>query len=258
MEFRRKLLLKTDIMHTASNCVCACTLNPLNRVLLQLLLFPEGLYLSQFDVSIRYGSSGSACLFQYWFLIIVCVTVSLSLSLSISLPLSLSFSLSFSRALSCVCLSLFIPCYSCVSQFCHSCSRSWSLHLFCSCCQHKWNSMGDLGTHCQRLGQFQEEECLPQGMLLQICHNTSLEGWLWWWLFPHMQEFQENFQQIISRLRFFFCKVEISSHMLIPLCRPGSAHSGSASWEDCDCMFPDELRVSSFPDRFPHYVWTVA
>ena len=55
------MLLKTDIMHTASNCVCACTLNPLNRVLLQLLLFPEELYLSQFDVSIRYGSSGSAC-----------------------------------------------------------------------------------------------------------------------------------------------------------------------------------------------------
>ena len=23
-------------------------------------------------------------------------------------------------------------------------------------------------------------------------------------------------------------------------------------------MFPDELRVSSFPDRFPHYAWTVA
>ena len=23
-------------------------------------------------------------------------------------------------------------------------------------------------------------------------------------------------------------------------------------------MFPDELRVSSFPDRFPHYAWTAA
>ena len=51
---------------------------------------------------------------------------------------------------------------------------------------------------------------------------------------------------------FFFFKVEISSGTLIPLFRPGSAHSGSASKEDCDRVFPDELRVSSFPDRFPH------
>ena len=39
---------------------------------------------------------------------------------------------------------------------------------------------------------------------------------------------------------------------------PGSVHSGSASLEDCGRMFPDKLRVSSFPDRFLHYAWTAA
>ena len=65
----------------------------------------------------------------------------------------------------------------------------------------------------------------------------------------------------IPRLRFWvvvFFKVEISSHTLIPLFRPGSAHSGSASRDDCDRAFPDELHVSLFPDRFPHYVCTAA
>ena len=57
---------------------------------------------------------------------------------------------------------------------------------------------------------------------------------------------------------FFFFKVEISSRTLIPLFRPGSVHSGSASRDDCDRVFPDELRVSSFPDRFPHNAWTAA
>ena len=37
----------------------------------------------------------------------------------------------------------------------------------------------------------------------------------------------------------FFFKVEISSRTLIPLFRPGSVHSGSANWDDCDFVFPD-------------------
>ena len=57
---------------------------------------------------------------------------------------------------------------------------------------------------------------------------------------------------------FFFFKVEISSCVLIPLFRPGSVHSGLASWDNCDRVFPDELRVSSFPDRFSHSTWTAA
>ena len=58
----------------------------------------------------------------------------------------------------------------------------------------------------------------------------------------------------------FVClfKVEISSRTLIPLFRPGSVHSGSASRDDCDQVFSDELYVSSFLDRFPHCAWTAA
>ena len=36
---------------------------------------------------------------------------------------------------------------------------------------------------------------------------------------------------------FFFFKVEISSCTLVPLFRPGSVHSGSASWDDCGWVF---------------------
>ena len=56
---------------------------------------------------------------------------------------------------------------------------------------------------------------------------------------------------------FLFFKMEISSHKLIPLFRPGSVHSGSASWDDCDRVFPHELCVK-FPDRFPHSACTAA
>ena len=52
--------------------------------------------------------------------------------------------------------------------------------------------------------------------------------------------------------------MEVSLRTLIPLFRPGSVHSGYASWDDCDRVFPDDLRVSLFPDRFPHYAWTAA
>ena len=55
-----------------------------------------------------------------------------------------------------------------------------------------------------------------------------------------------------------FLKVEISMCTLIPLFRQGSAHSGSASWDNCHQTFPDMVDVSLFPDRFPHYAYTVA
>ena len=60
---------------------------------------------------------------------------------------------------------------------------------------------------------------------------------------------------------FFFCfffEAEISSRMLIPLFMSESVHSGSENRDDCSRMFPDRLRVSLFPDRFPHYAWTEA
>ena len=51
--------------------------------------------------------------------------------------------------------------------------------------------------------------------------------------------------------------LEISSRKLSSLFRPGSVHSGSASWDDCDRAFSDKLCESSFPDRIPHSAWTV-
>ena len=80
----------------------------------------------------------------------------------------------------------------------------------------------------------------------------------WWWLFPCVRGFWENVWQFIPCLCFFFFLVNISSCTLFPLFRPGSVHIGSASCDDCDQVFPDKLRVSLFPDRFPHYAWTTA
>ena len=57
---------------------------------------------------------------------------------------------------------------------------------------------------------------------------------------------------------FLFSLIEISSRTLIPLFRPGSVRSGSVSWNDRGQVFLDELSANSFPDRFPHYAWTVA
>ena len=65
---------------------------------------------------------------------------------------------------------------------------------------------------------------------LQKHHKPVL---IWWCFFPRMQGFWENVQQFISTLCFFS-----------PLLRPGSVHSGSVSWDDCDWVFPDELHVS--------------
>ena len=65
-------------------------------------------------------------------------------------------------------------------------------------------------------------------------------------------------QALFSFFLFFFFEVEISLCTLIPLFAPELVHSGSTSWDDCNRVFPDELRVSSFPDRFPHHAWTVS
>ena len=56
-------------------------------------------------------------------------------------------------------------------------------------------------------------------------------------------------------------KVEISLRTLIPLFRPGSVHSGSASLDDCGWVIPYMLWVSSFPVTYvrpPHYDCTAA
>ena len=56
-------------------------------------------------------------------------------------------------------------------------------------------------------------------------------------------------------LYYYFLEVEISSCTPIPLCRPGSVHSGSASWDDCGSPLTSCV-WAHFPDRFPQYAWT--
>ena len=55
--------------------------------------------------------------------------------------------------------------------------------------------------------------------------------------------FFENVRWFILRLRFKKRKMDISLRALVPLFRPGSVHSGSASWDDCDWVFPDKYLV---------------
>ena len=52
--------------------------------------------------------------------------------------------------------------------------------------------------------------------------------------------------------------MEISLHTSPTFLRLGSVNSGSASWDDCSRVFPDELRVSLLRDRFPTNAWTAA
>ena len=90
------------------------------------------------------------------------------------------------------------------------------------------------------------------------CIQTRCCYTCWWWLFPWVRGFWENIQQLIPHLRSFYFYLRISSHTLFPFFRPGSIHSGWTSWSDCGWVFPEELQVSSFPDRFPRYAWTAA
>ena len=66
------------------------------------------------------------------------------------------------------------------------------------------------------------------------------------------EDFGRMFNNSFPICAFFFLSGD-SLHTLIPLFRPGSIYSRSVSRDNCDRVFPDKLRVSSFTDRFPHY-----
>ena len=80
----------------------------------------------------------------------------------------------------------------------------------------------------------------------KLCQTRSV--WWWWWFFSRLRGIGENVQPFIPHLHlfFFFFKVEISSRTLIALFMPGSVHSGSTSWDDCDRMFPDKYYLLIF------------
>ena len=78
--------------------------------------------------------------------------------------------------------------------------------------------------------------------------------------FPRVRGFSENVRQFIPRLlSFFFLKWRLArAHSFHSLGPDQSAVAQRAETTDCDRVFPGELRVSSFPDRFPHCAWTAA
>ena len=54
----------------------------------------------------------------------------------------------------------------------------------------------------------------------------------WWWLFPKMQEFEQEDSMKNSPPKLFYyfsSSVEISPRQLIPLFGPGSVHNGSVN-----------------------------
>ena len=77
-------------------------------------------------------------------------------------------------------------------------------------------------------------------------------------VFPScLRGFGENVWPFSPRLRFLLLLLLLFFRWRLSRA-PGSVHSGSATWDDCDWVFLEELRVSSFLDRFPHYTCTAA
>ena len=107
------------------------------------------------------------------------------------------------------------------------------------------------GTMSYRNGHHQMSDCR-----LTISQKADKSSKSDGGFFLACEDFGRMFDNSFPACAFFvvFLLVDFSSRTLIPLLRPRSVHSGSA----CDRVFPDELRVSSFPDRFPHYAWTAA
>ena len=90
---------------------------------------------------------------------------------------------------------------------------------------------------------------------LPLCSasGNDLRGGQNLWFLPRVVaffrvwRFLENVRQFIPCLWFFFFfEVEIRSHTLILLFRPGSVHSGSASRNKCGWEFPDECVWAHF------------
>ena len=84
-------------------------------------------------------------------------------------------------------------------------------------------------------------------LLALSCLTGMVQLDLWWHLIrPRMWGFWGKFWQIIPCLFFFFLSGDQLTHTCNIFFRPGSVHSGSASWDKCGWAFPDKLCVSSF------------
>ena len=77
-------------------------------------------------------------------------------------------------------------------------------------------------------------------MLCNLVTAWTLVHVLWYccWLFLTCEDFERMFDNSLPACAFlYFFLVEISLRTLFPLFRPGSVHSGSASWDDCDWLW---------------------
>ena len=162
---------------------------------------------------------------------------------------------------------------------------TWSLYEMCSVlqltetCDPKPTCVGFSSAHCVPRVRLRTDDTQGRGTthtkqrsvrrlqclwcvlrLFLPCADSCICGLWVGGFFLACEDFGRMFDKFIPRLHFFFFffEVEISSQTLVPLLRPGSVHSGSVSQDDCGRVFSDKLRVSSFPDRFPHYAWTAA
>ena len=106
------------------------------------------------------------------------------------------------------------------------------------------------GTMSYRNGHHQMSDC--RLTIPQKADKSSKSGG---GFFLACEDFGRMFDNLFPACAFLFVLLmDFSSRTLSSLLRPRSVHRGSA----CDRMFPDELRASSFLDRFPHYAWTAA
>ena len=125
------------------------------------------------------------------------------------------------------------------------------------------------GVYSSGLGNAESspERCWARGDRHWRSGTGEKGAWWWWLVFVVCEYFGGSLEQIISpppqappspgppfppppRFIFFF-KVKISSCTPIPLFRPDSVYSGTANQGDCERVFLDELRVSSFSLEVP-------
>ena len=137
--------------------------------------------------------------------------------------------------------------------------QALSIHSFCSL-------IFDIDLELMPNSNFGHFGILSVSWSANCDMSTGKAILLWWWcggvgdggfslLYKDFGRMFDNAFPACGFLLFFWVKINLCT--LIPLFRPGSVHSGLASWDDFDRVFPDELRVSLFPDKFLHYAWTV-
>ena len=128
-------------------------------------------------------------------------------------------------------------------------------------CSQRWSKYECWWKHINKTALFFEFQTKEWGKKSLPLLGEREKEWLieiwwdegWWWPFVCLRGFGGlgKFDYPFPAYVFLFY-VEISLRTVIPLFGPSSVHSSPASRDDCGRTFPDKLRVSLFPDKFPH------